>query len=1280
MTALTKVVRSLSPEPVSVMEASVRVAALASRGRLIHKNRLWVPRASSEERVRRHIRAGTYSQLVEAVNEADPRRGFYGYGSSNTDLSRRQSRVALHQGDTARWDVLSANILPVDIADWFIEPFASDLLDGLLPPLRAAVVGAIAARVFLSASPAPEFWAYLARMLEREPSLPVVVATARQALFAGDPARAEDLLADVPEAHAWYAHAQLALFAGDIKTACKRYSKGLAQARSTTRHPEPYPTDPDAYLLPLAFLLDSGVSRPKQAKRMIVLPYQRDGGPWLGWRHLTQLVDAEQVVDDCSDHPMAVLLQGLMAWWRGKELAAGRAEAAAVHADAIGWGGVAEQLRLGVSGRSLVRLRSVQSDWERKLNAMHEVLGLAGDTPQQSAEGRKRLAWWVTELHGEVQLQPREQVRSTKGWSRGRPVALGRVVEGHPDATSADAAIVAAIRVAKTSAWGGTSQDVFSWSAISVWPALASHPAVFDASGKPVTIVMAKPRLIVSETAEGTQVRVSPTPTPAGLAVTPVGNGFEVTVFSADQLRVASVVGAGLVVPPEGQASLQALLSASETLFERTTGSDRGRLRDVPPVVCVRLSPDGGGVVAELVVLPMGPDGIVLVPGEGNAVVLVREDGNPLRLKRDRMAESNEAERLLNLPGFLAAEPHGDVWRLPSADACLELLEALRDQGIQTYWPEGADLRYRTRLNASDVSVSVRAAGSWFEASADIQVDDGLVLTLKELLESVLTSNGRFVQLKDGSWIALTTQLKRDLDSVARTVASKKGSLAVHPLAAQSVVELAQRSGGTVDKSVLKRVAELADIPDEVAAPPALTASLRAYQLEAYQWLVRLGHLGIGGILADDMGLGKTVTTLAALLFRQQEGPALVIAPTSVSGNWRHETQRFAPTLTVHLLRDAQDRVAVVRAAGPGDLVIASYGLLISEVALLSEQTWGTVVFDESQALKNPVTQRHKAAIELKAGLRIALTGTPIENHTGELHAQVSVVNPGMLGSNSQFRKRFQRPIERGDPAIRRQLRAMVSPYLLRRTKEQVLSELPPRTDIDVPVPPNDTEAALYEAQRLKAIEDMESSEEARRPVAVLAHLSRLRMLACSPALVLPDYPHASTKLIAFAGIVDRMIRGGHRGLVFSQFIKHLDLLKAYLDGEGISYQYLDGATPSRQRDRAVHTFQTGTDPLFLISTRAGGQGINLTAAETVIHMDPWWNPAVEDQASDRAHRMGQRRPVTVYRLFAQGTVEEEILKLHRTKRDLADGLLEGADAATRLTSEQLLGLMTKGI
>ena len=210
------------------------------------------------------------------------------------------------------------------------------------------------------------------------------------------------------------------------------------------------------------------------------------------------------------------------------------------------------------------------------------------------------------------------------------------------------------------------------------------------------------------------------------------------------------------------------------------------------------------------------------------------------------------------------------------------------------------------------------------------------------------------------------------------------------------MVELAQRSGGTVDKSVLKRVAELADIPDEVAAPPALTASLRAYQLEAYQWLVRLGHLGIGGILADDMGLGKTVTTLAALLFRQQEGPALVIAPTSVSGNWRHETQRFAPTLTVHLLRDAQDRVAVVRAAGPGDLVIASYGLLISEVALLSEQTWGTVVFDESQALKNPVTQRHKAAIELKAGLRIALTGTPIENHTGELHAQVSVVNPGI--------------------------------------------------------------------------------------------------------------------------------------------------------------------------------------------------------------------------------------------------------------------------------------------
>jgi hypothetical protein len=775
MAALTKVVRSLSPDPVSVMQASVRVSALASKGLLIHKNRLWVPRETAEKRVRAHIRAGTYAELVESVNEADPRRGFYGYGSSNTDLGRRQARVALHQGDRARWDVLSDTILAADIAHWFIEPFAGDLLDGLLPPLRASVLGAIAQRLFLSAIPSEEFWVYLTQILEREPSLPVVVATARQALYAGEPARAEDLLMDVPEVDAWYAHAQLALFAGDIKTACKRYSKGLAQARSTTRHPEPYPTDPDAYFLPLAFLLDSGISRPKQAKRMIVLPYQRDGGPWLGWRHLTQLVDADQDVDDCSDHPMAVLLQGLMAWWRGLDLAPGRAEAAAVRAESIGWSGVAEDLRLGVAGRSLVRLRSVQTDWERKLNAMHEVLGLAGDTPKQAAEGRKRLAWWVTELHGEVQLQPREQVRSTKGWSRGRPVALARLVEGHPDATSADAAILAALRVAQTSGWGGTSQDVFSWSAVGVWPALASHPSVFDASGNALTIVLAKPRLIISDTAEGTQVRVLPTPTPAGLSVTPVGNGFEVTVFSADQLRVASVVGAGLVVPPEGQESLQALLSASETLFERTTASDRGRMRDVPPVVAVRLSPDGGGVVAELVVLPLGPEGVVLVPGEGSAVVLVREDGKPLRLKRDRMAEATEAERLLNLPGFLAAEPYGDVWRLPSAEACLELLEALRDQGVQTYWPEGADLRYRTRLNASDVSVSVRAAGSWFEASATIQLDEGLVLTLKELLESVLSSNGRFVRLKDGSWVALTQQLKRDLDAVVHGRARTAG-------------------------------------------------------------------------------------------------------------------------------------------------------------------------------------------------------------------------------------------------------------------------------------------------------------------------------------------------------------------------------------------------------------------------------------------------------------------------------------------------------------------------
>ncbi|MFT4975774.1 MAG: SNF2 family DNA or RNA helicase, partial [Myxococcota bacterium] len=693
-----------------------------------------------------------------------------------------------------------------------------------------------------------------------------------------------------------------------------------------------------------------------------------------------------------------------------------------------------------------------------------------------------------------------------------------------------------------------------------------------------------------------------------------------------------------------------------------------------------RLHPESRGIIAELVVQPLGLKGHHFPPGAGSEIVLGHMDGEAVRFRRDFAAEVANAGALLELPGLITAQEEGDRWRLDGPEDCLTLLEALKAAEVAVFWPDTVGFHFRRTVHASDLNISIREVKSWFQTSGTLTVDEGLVLSLKELLSAVLASKNRFIQLDDGSFIALEGSLQRDLEALARTARKQKTTLSVHPLASRALAALAASSQAKVDASFAQHISKLAEIPESTPIPRDLRTDLRPYQEDAFQWLVRLSRSGVGALLADDMGLGKTVVALALLLHRRRHGPVLIIAPTSVGGNWAREVLRFAPSLIPHRLRDASDRTALVKGAGAGDAVICSYGLLVSEADLLKSRSWDTVIFDESQALKNPSTQRHKAAAALSAKTRIALTGTPIENHLGELHAHFAILNPGMLGSPAQFRTNFQRPIEAGDHTIRRHLKALVSPYLLRRTKGQVLDELPARTDINVPVELGPEEAALYEALRQKTLAELEAKNETGSAVALLAQLTRLRLLACSPRLVVDDFSGTGAKLEAFAEIARNLQEGGHRALVFSQFVKHLALIRAWLKEHKIAYQYLDGATPARQRDLRVAAFQSGDDPFFLISTRAGGQGLNLTAADYVIHMDPWWNPAVEDQASDRAHRLGQRRPVTVYRLYAQGTVEEEILKLHRTKRSLASGILDGADTATRLSAAQLLALMRTGL
>jgi SNF2 family DNA or RNA helicase len=355
--------------------------------------------------------------------------------------------------------------------------------------------------------------------------------------------------------------------------------------------------------------------------------------------------------------------------------------------------------------------------------------------------------------------------------------------------------------------------------------------------------------------------------------------------------------------------------------------------------------------------------------------------------------------------------------------------------------------------------------------------------------------------------------------------------------------------------------------------------------------------------------------------------------------------------------------------------------LLYNEAERFQARPWHTAILDEAQAIKNMATKRSQAAMGLDADFRVILTGTPLENHLGELWNLFQFINPGLLGSFKVFQDRFANPIERDqDRASRWHLKKLIQPFILRRNKTQVLAELPSRTEITLQVELSNEEAAFYEALRKRAVEKLSKSDpnedNSQSHLKILAEIMRLRRACCHPKLAAEGSVIASSKLALFLETLEELLDNRHKVLVFSQFVDHLTILREALDHKGIAYQYLDGSTPAKRRQTSVEAFQAGEGDVFLISLKAGGLGLNLTAADYVMHMDPWWNPAVEDQASDRAHRLGQTRPVTIYRFVTKGTIEEQIVDLHRTKRDLADSLLEGSDMSGKLSAEALLKLI----
>jgi len=418
-------------------------------------------------------------------------------------------------------------------------------------------------------------------------------------------------------------------------------------------------------------------------------------------------------------------------------------------------------------------------------------------------------------------------------------------------------------------------------------------------------------------------------------------------------------------------------------------------------------------------------------------------------------------------------------------------------------------------------------------------------------------------------------------------------------------------------------------------------------------------------------------------LSRAAAGPALVIAPTSVCSNWIEELNRFAPTLRAveYAGKSRSSLLEPFRQKNPSampNVVIASYALLQQDAIELASIEWNTAVLDEAQFIKNPHSLRARAAFRLSARYRVAMTGTPVENHLGDLWSIFHFVNPTLLGSFKHFQLSYLKPTERDQASEQKVLlKKLIQPFLLRRRKDDVLRELPPVTTLRHDVRLSDDETLRYALLRRQINDKLRTAYGKRdHKLQVLAEITRLRRFCCHPRLVFPDAPTESSKLQSFLDLAEELHDNGHRALVFSQFVDFLELVREQLDERKLSYLYLDGSTPKNSRQSRVQAFQSGDASLFLISLKAGGFGLNLTAADYVIHLDPWWNPAVEAQATDRAHRIGQLRPVTAYRLVTKDTIEERIVELHREKRAIAESVIDGTASGGELSAEALLELL----
>ena len=937
-------------------------------------------------------------------------------------------------------------------------------------------------------------------------------------------------------------------------------------------------------------------------------------------------------------------------------------------------------------GPSLLSRLKVKKPWEIALDNLNDILDktLGSSSPDKPAETKDRRICYI--IYDQYEVEIREQSRLKNGnWGKGKIVSMTSFRQGAYNDICDDLDLKVQPRVFD-----------YGYNNIgTILPALIGCGRVFKDSYAPENRVEVAEELPFVEIRLkknfyefSTNVPYETYTSPYNLESYVSRDPLHYSVIRLNKVQsqvLLSLKESGITFPEEATEALKAFIDKLSHVIEvhsplLESGSSLEE-KQGSPMLYLRIIPKSGNFDALLYVRPLENGKLTFYPGEGDTTYYDSDDSARYQVKRDIRGERASLETLFSKTGLEDFDSEDGLYylspmdMLPVVDACRELVDICTLE-----WPQGRSLKVIGNLDARNINIKVSSKERWFEIEGDAQLPDGRSLTIEQIMSAIASGgygNG-YLKLGESDYVSLSDSLAKYLKRLEAVTQSGRGGGRVSLFQTGALADIVHKSHLNIktDKAYLEKLAKVEESATlNPAVPSGLKAELRDYQEIGFRWMVRLDHWGAGACLADDMGLGKTVQTIAFLLYKAAKGASLVVAPASVLMNWSRELARFAPSLKVTVLNEQDDRAVALSGLGEYDVVLTTYGLLVREKEALTAVEWNVICLDEAHTIKNRGTKMSEAAMSLKSGSRVILTGTPVQNYLGELWNLFQFLNPGLLGSYEAFSQKFIMPIENlQDKDRQNQLKRMIQPFMLRRTKSEVVEELPEKTEIFRSVPMSASETVAYEAMRLEAKNELE--QDTRMNMNALAAITRLREAACAMPLVRNGWAEEPTKVSALRELVGDIICGGNSVLVFSQFTGFLDIVSAMLEKEGINHFYLQGSTPLKKRQDMVNGFQRGEKPVFLISLKAGGLGLNLTGANYVIHLDPWWNPAIEQQATDRAYRIGQQQNVTVYHLIAANSIEEKILRLHKTKQNLADAILEGTSVSHAITLDELRELI----